>query len=580
MNSNNNPFDLNTIITRFIFKLKNRHSVPPTKAKFSKFLKLLIPLAIIYWLVLAINNSFILNLRVGLINFLIPIIVSCLIFGIIKLNKKYFFTGIGIIIFYFALIIFFSPLICTSAQRNLIGKVDEVSFSDQIQPVDLNQLPIVNEALAQTLADKKLGSIQGLGSQVTVGQMTLQSVDGKLFYVGPLEHSSFIKWLFNNGTPGYVMVSATNPNDTRLVTELNGKPIRLKYLESGYIFDSIKRYAYLKDPTCGLMDFTFELNDQGIPYWVVTRYTAAIGIDEQKIIGTEIINAETGETNIYNVQDTPKWVDRIQPKSVVVRHLDKWGELVHGIFNFSGRDKLKTTNGMNLIYNDNKCYFYTGLTSVGADQSLVGFTLTNTRTGKTIMYRTSGATEEAAMKSAEGKVQQFGYKATFPYLINIQNQPTYFMTLQDNTGLVKQYAMVNVKNYSTVAVGTTLQQTLNSYLEELSGSNISLQGSDKNHDNVEGTIKRIGLVITNGNSTYEVKLNDSDKIFSVPTSTSKDVAISQIGDKVKVSYINIGDNRYMLVNGFVNETLTPNQTLEQSKTENATSESSVSENLK
>lgn len=565
---NNNYDYFGQFIRSFILRVKNKDSSPAPKASFKGFLKLFIPLAIIYWLFLAINNDFILNLRLGLFNFILPIIASCIIYGFFKLNKKFIGTGVGILILYIILVIIFSPLISTQAQRNLIGKVDEVNFSDQIQPVDLNQLPVVNQALAQTLADKKLGSIQGLGSQVTVGTMTLQSVNGKLVYVGPLEPSSFIKWAFNDGTPGYVIVSATNPNDTQLVTELNGKPLKLKYLQSAYILDSIQRWAYLKDPTCGHMDFTFELNDEGVPYWVVTRYTAAIGIDEQKVIGTEIINAETGETKIYNVQDTPSWVDRIQPKSIITRHLNKWGELVHGIFNFSGRDKLQTTEGMNMIYNKGECYFYTGLTSVGADQSLVGFTLTNTRTGKTIMYKTSGATEEAAMQSAEGKVQQFGYKATFPYLINIQNQPTYFMTLQDATGLVKQYAMVNVKNYSIVAVGTTLQQTLNSYLEEISSNNISLQGSDKANSTISGTVSRIGLVIENGNSTYEVKLNDSDKIFSIPTSTSKDVALSQIGDKVNVNYINIGDNRYMLVNGFVNETLTPNAKMETKQTEN------------
>ncbi|MGL4848692.1 MAG: cell shape-determining protein [Clostridium sp.] len=562
---NNNKIDISDIILFLRQRFGKNISSEPKKAKFSGFLKLLIPLCLIYWLILALNNDFILNIKLGLFTFLLPVMVSLIIYGVLRLNKKYIFTGIGILIFYLILVIIFSPLISTKAQRNLIGSVSEVNFSDQIQPVDLNQLPVVDQALAQTLADKKLGSIQGLGSQVTVGTMTLQSVNGKLVYVGALEPSSFIKWLFNDGTPGYVVVSATNPNDTKLVTELNGKPLKLKYLQSGYILDNIQRWAYLKDPTCGHMDFTFELDDSGVPYWVVTRYTAAIGIDEQKVIGTEIINAETGETKVYNVQDTPKWVDRIQPKDIITRHLNKWGELVHGIFNFSGRDKLKTTDGMSMIYNNGECYFYTGLTSVGSDQSLVGFTLTNTRTGKTIMYKTSGATEEAAMKSAEGKVQQFGYKATFPYLINIQNQPTYFMTLQDNTGLVKQYAMVNVKNYSTVAVGTTLQQTLNSYLEDISNNNMSLQGSDKGHSTISGDISRIGLVVSNGNSTYEVKLNNSDKVFSVPTSTSKDVAITNVGDKVKIDYINIGDNRYMLVNGFLNETLTPNAKLKVKK---------------
>ena len=146
-------------------------------------------------------------------------------------------------------------------------------------------------------------------------------------------------------------------------------------------------------------DYTFELDDDGKPYWVITRYDNAIGFLEQKAIGTLIIDAQTGESNIYDIENTPEWVDRIQTMSYIKNYLNKWGELVHGVFNFSDKDKLVSTDGMNIIFNDDKCYYYTGITSVGSDESLVGFTLTNTRTGKTTMYKTSGATEYASMKS-------------------------------------------------------------------------------------------------------------------------------------------------------------------------------------
>lgn len=541
-----------------ILTKQNRNVDPAFRRKgpnLKGFIKLLVIIYVVYALILLLNNALIFNIRLGLVNLLIPIVLACLIHGIIGMRKKYIITAVVIVILFAILKIAGSPLISWKTQRNLIGPVKEVKFSDQIQPIDLNQLPTINKEFAAKLADKKLGSIQGLGSQVNIGNLTLQSINGQLFYVAPLEPSSFIKWLTNGGTPGYVKVSATNQNDVELVTELKGKPLDLKYLQGAYFFKNIERFAYFKDMTAAHTDFSFELNDEGEPFWVVTRYTHAIGIDEQKIIGTEIINAQTGETKIYNVSDTPKWVDRIQPESTIVRHLNKWGELVHGIFNFSGKDKLQTTDGMNLIYNDKESYYYTGMTSVGNDQGLVGFTLTNTRTGQTIMYKTSGATESAAMKSAEGKVQQFGYTATFPYLINIQNEPTYFMTLQDSNGMVKQYAMVNVKNYGTVAVGDTLKSTLNSYLQDINSTDMTLQGTDKEGKDITGKVSRIGLVISNNTSNYEIKLADSDKIFSVSTETSKDAALTEVGDEVKINYINVGDNRYMLVNGFENLTL-------------------------
>ncbi|MGL4992505.1 MAG: cell shape-determining protein [Sarcina sp.] len=540
------------LIAKFLLKFKNRE-----KKSFGikTFIIMLIIVYIIYGLALLINNALIFNVRLGIINFFIPIIFSCIVFGIISRRKKFIVFGIVILLLCILAKVICSPLVMWKAQRNLIGPVNEVKFSDQIQPIDLKQLPTINKEFAENLADKKLGSIQGLGSQVTIGNLVLQSVDGQLYYVAPLEPLSFVKWLFNGGTPGYVMVSATNQSDVKLVTEIDGKNLDLKYLEGAYWFKNIQRYAYFKDMFAGHTDFTFELNDKGEPFWVVTRYTAGVGIDEQKVIGTEIINAQTGQTEIYNVANTPKWVDRIQPEPMIIRHLNKWGELVHGIFNFSGRDKLKTTTGMNLIYNNDECYYYTGMTSVGNDEGLVGFTLTNTRTGQTTMYKTSGATESAAMKSAEGKVQQFKYTASFPYLINIQDQPTYFMSLLDASGIVKQYAMVNVKNYGIVAVGDTLQSTLNSYLQAINSTGMDIQGSDKNSIELTGKVQRIGLVINNGASTYELKLDDSNKIFSVPTQTSKDAALTDVGDQVKINYMNIGDNRYMLVNSFENLTL-------------------------
>ena len=180
------------------------------------------------------------------------------------------------------------------------------------------------------------------------------------------------------------------------------------------------------------------------------------------------MDAQTGASEVYSIEETPKWVDRIQPAAFIKNYIDKWGELVHGVFNFNDKDKLKSTDGMNLIYNNGECFYYTGITSVGNDEGLAGFTLTNTRNGKTTIYKTSGATEAASMKSAEGQVQQYRYSATFPYLINIQGEPTYFTTLKDSSGLVKQYALVDVKNYNTVGVGDTVQAALNKYVDVLS----------------------------------------------------------------------------------------------------------------
>lgn len=538
------------------------------QSKFSQYIKWLVLAYVAIGVFLLFQSKLILDFTLSSFLLVGPFVLCTIAYGVLTLNKKYIISGIGAGVLYVVALAVFSPLIMPKEHRNLIGNIEEVEFSSQIEHIDLKQLPTIDKQLAAKLADKKLGEIPSLGSQVTIGDLTLQSVAGQLYYVAPLEHSSLFKWLTNNeGTKGYIKVSATNQNDVQLITELNGQPIHLKYLESSYLFSDLDRAAYLRDMRAGHADYTFELDDEGNPYWVITRYDNAIGLTEQKAIGVLIIDAQTGKSNVYDIENTPQWVDRIQPAGYINNYLNKWGELVHGVFNFSDKDKLKTTQGMNIIFNDDKCYYYTGITSIGNDEGLVGFTLTDTRTGETTMYKTSGATEVASMQSAEGKVQQFGYSATFPYLINIQSEPTYFMTLKDSNGLVKQYAMVNVKNYSTVAVGDSLQTTLNRYIEALTNTNISLEGSNS-EEVLEGEVERIGLVLKEGSSIYDIKIKGLDNIFSVSTESSREAALTKVGDKVSLKFIKVGDGKYIITNSFENLSLKDNK-VESSSVENS-----------
>lgn len=526
-----------------------------TKGNLSRFIKILIAAYLIVGILVFFNGSLVLDLSLNALTITGVFVICTLGYGFFIRNKKYMITAFAVAAVYVAVAIVCSPVANYKAHRNLIGNIEEVDFSSEIKYIDLNQLPTIDKELAGKLADKKLGEIASLGSQVTVGELHLQSINGELYYVAPLEHSSFLKWLTNReGTEGYIKVSATNQNDVELVTELNGEPVNIKYLDSAYLFSDLRLASYLRDLKAGHTDYTFELDDTGRPYWVVTRYDNAIGISEAKAIGVLVMDAQTGQAEVYDIENAPKWIDRIQPKSFMNRYINKWGELVHGVFNFTDKDKLTTTSGMNIIYNDDLCYYYTGITSVGSDESLVGFTLTNTRTGETKLYKTSGATENASMKSAEGKVQQYGYTATFPYLINIQNEPTYFMTLKDSNGLVKQYAMVNVKNYNTVGVGDTLQGTLNKYLEGLTNTSISLEGGNK-QEVITGEVERIGVVIKDGTSIYDMKLKDNDNIFQVSTETARDAALTTVGDSVEMNFIKVGSSRYIIVNSFINNSL-------------------------
>lgn len=545
MEGNFHEDKLNEILSQ-IFGRFHRDNHIRKKGSVRGFLKGLFITYLIMAIVLFIEGKLILDFTISAPFIIIPFAIVAIAYGILNSMKTLRSLGVILLLLFIAANIVFSPIVSYKKHRNLIGTVEEVEFSEEIEPIDLSQLPTIDKELANKLADKKLGEIPSLGSQVTIGELHLQSINNELYYVAPLEHSSFIKWITNRGgTSGYIKVSATNQNDVQLVTELNGEPLKIKYLDSSYILSYLRRAAYFRDMGAGHTDFTFEIDDEGRPYWVITRYDTAVGLSERKAIGTLIMDAQTGESNVYSLEDTPTWVDIIQPATFIKNYVDKWGELVHGVFNFNDKDKLKSTDGMNLIYNNGECYYYTGITSVGNDEGLVGFTLTNTRSGKTTIYKTAGAIESASMKSAEGQVQQYGYSATFPYLINIQGEPTYFTTLKDSSGLVKQYALVDVKNYNTVGVGDTVQAALNKYVDVLSNNNISLDGSSAK-ETIEGEIERIGMVVKDGTSIYDIKLKDQENIFSISTETIREAALLREGDRVSVTYINSKANKYII----------------------------------
>lgn len=475
-----------------------------------------------------------------------------------KTNKKektnfYIRTGIcatiGFLLVVVGTFVTTSKMFNHEKYRALAGEVQTHDFTKDIETVDLKKLPIINEELAKNLADKKLGEIPSLGSTATVGDLTLQRVNDDLYYVGPIEHTGFFKWHKNKTTPGYIKVNATKENDVELITEVNGEKLNLKYLGSSYFGSNIERYAYKNYKKNGLTDFSFEIDDEGKPYWVISIYEKTIGISGNKAIGTLIIDSQTGETKEYSIEETPSWVDRIQPKIIMQENLENWGELVKGVFNFSKTDMLTLTDGMSVLYNGDDCYYYTGVTSVGGDESLVGFFLTNTRTGETTMFKTSGATESAAISSAEGMVQAEGYKGTFPVLINIQNEPTYFLTLLDNKGLIKKYAFVNVKNYNTVAVGDTIKQAHSKYVSSLGRDTSSNLDANTEIKELEGVVNKIGMFINNGATYYMLKVDKLDIKFVVPTDIATEVCIVEKGDKVKLTYIP-NETKDITVNSF------------------------------
>ena len=460
-------------------------------------------------------------------------------------NKTNFKIAIGILAIAVVLPTLAStPIIRAKAYRNLLGTVKESEFTKDVSPVNVNEIRIVDEEMAMKLGDKKLGEVPAIGSVSKLGKFHIQKVGEKLYWVAPLVHRDFIKWVTNmSGTNGYVMVSANDPQDVKLVQKANGEDIKIVYQPDAYILQDLHRHVYINGGMSkGMADYTLEIDDNGKPYWVVSLYEHKVGFGGANVNGTAIVDAKTGETKFYSIKDTPEWVDRIQPESFVVDQINSWGVYVNGFINsvISEKGVLKATEGTSLVYGeDNKSYWYTGITSAGGDESTIGFMLVDSRTKEAKLYKQPGATEMAAMKSAEGSVQEKNYEATFPVMYNILGQPTYVSSLKDKAGLVKRVVFVSVEDYNIVGVGRDKAEAMKNYKDALEsgGSSLEIDESDEFDKELEGTVKRIAADTKNGNTVYYLTLDtDEGNIFYATSKISKELPLTKEGDKIKITF--------------------------------------------
>lgn len=436
-------------------------------------------------------------------------------------------------------------LVHADEYRSLIGEIKQTEFTSNIQAIAPNQMLIVDKEIAQRIGSKELGSDPGLGSRAELGEFTLQPVDGKLYWIAPLIHSGFWKWnsFGDQGTPGYVRVSATNQEDYALVrTTQDGKDIHIVYQTGAYFGKDLERHIYTNGYRSKLYkEYQFEVDDNWNPYWTVTLYENKIGFNGGDAVGVLVVQPETGEIKSYSVKDAPAWVDRIQPADFVSDQVDDWGEYVHGYWNWSNRDVLRVAENSSLVLGaDGHSYFYYGLTSSGNDQSTVGFVMVDTRSKQAHWFKQAGATEDAAKKSAEGKVQQMGYVGSDGITYNIEGYPTYEFLLKDKAGLMKQIALVNVHDHTIVGVGESRHEAMRDYHDQLTnrGNAVGASTSDMDKIKIRSVVSRFASEVVKGNTYYYFVLAKSpSKLFTSGSSLSDELPLTKEGDVVSISYI-------------------------------------------
>lgn len=430
-----------------------------------------------------------------------------------------------------------SPIINAKKYQKLLA-VEEGEFTKDIEELSFDQIPLLDRESAQILGNRKMGSMSDMVSQFEVDEIYSQiNYQDRPVRVSPLRYANLIKWFTNRkeGIPAYIRIDMASQS-TELVKLKEG----MKYSTSEHFGRNIYRHLRFAHPTYIYGELSFEINDDGIPYWIAPVKKFNIGLFGGETVGRVVLcNAITGELEDYAIDEVPAWIDRAYSADLLIQLYDYYGALKHGFFNsvLSQKDCLKTTNGYNYLAIDDDVWVYTGVTSVNSDQSNVGFVLMNQRTMETKYYPIEGAIEDSAMDSAEGQVQNLKYVATFPLLLNISGEPTYFIALKDDAGLVKKYAMVNVQKYQLVAIGDTVSACEEDYNKLLLTNGVKEAEKDTREVlTAEGVITRIAQGVVEGNSHYYIMIEGSEEIFDVSVVDFIDIIKYEVGDTVKIEY--------------------------------------------
>ena len=454
------------------------------------------------------------------------------------LFKTAFVCTVILVVLYVAGNILSSPVINASKYQQLL-KVETRNFTDDIKEVSYDKIPLLDKDSASIIGTRVMGTMVDMVSQYEVDDMYSQiNYKEKPVRVTPLRYGNLIKWFTNhkNGIPAYIRIDMTT-QEAECVRLTEG----IKYSKSDNFSRYIYRHLRFAYPTYIFDDINFEIDDNGTPYWVCPVKKYNIGLFGGQTVGRVVLcNAVTGEMTDYSVDEVPTWVDKVYSAELLIDLYDYNGSLKHGFINsvLSQKDCLKTTDGYNYIALEDDVWVYTGITSVGQDNSNVGFVLMNQRTMETRYYEVSGAEEYSAMDSAKGRVQNLGYTATFPLIINISGQPTYFMALKDGAGLVKSYAMLNIEKYQNVAIGDSVLQCESNYIKLLKDNGIveEQQPEVKETKKVKDIISKIMPVVIDGNTHMYIMLSQNDSIYDLDVSKYVDIIKYSEGMEITLEY--------------------------------------------
>lgn len=452
-------------------------------------------------------------------------------------------TGGLLVLFFVIRFLVTSPILHHEAYLQLLGKESASDFSQTLPPIDISQAPLVSSDMALQAMQKRMSEVASIGSQVTVGTPVKQLVQGKLVWVAFMEHRGFTKWWSDGATPGYLTVSAHDPSDVKVVMELHGKPMKLRYLLSAYFGDEVERHAYSSGyRTVGLTNFEPEIDDEGNPYYVGTTFDHKIGFAGGEATGVVVVNAITGEVKGYSLTNVPAWVDRIQPEEFIEEQMADRGEYINGWFNPSDEGRMRVDGTLDLVYGSNgRPYWVGGMAALGTNKGLSGFYFVDSRTKAVHYLKAPSVSQETAGHAVENVNPEKHYSATNPLPFLVNGIPTYVMALRDTQGVSRAFGMVDMRNNQVIGVADTLAATVRTYMSKRSANGSeAIIGVEAKNLTLHGKVVRIASEYRNNQTMYYVTIQVGEKIlgniFTGSSDLSEELVLTKKDDNVVITY--------------------------------------------
>lgn len=428
-----------------------------------------------------------------------------------------------------------SPLFMSKSYSERIDIDSSSEFTEDIEEVNFNSLPLLDKNSSSKLGDRVMGQMSELVSQFEVSSLYTQiNYNNDIVRVTPLEYADVIKYFTNrkDGVKGYIKVNSVSGR-----TELVKLDKGMKYMPSALFNEKLSRKLRFSYPTKIFGKISFEIDNDGNPYWIVPTLTYTAVELKEEVEGVIIFNPIDGSSKYYDVNDVPTWVDQVYDADLIIEQVDDWGMYKKGFINslIGQKGVVQTTEGYNYTIQNDDVYLYTGITSINSDESNIGFILTNLRTKETKFYNVPGAEEYSAMDSAKGQVQQMNYTSSFPLLINLNDRATYLISLKDNAGLVKMYAFVDVEDYQKVVVTDSslgIEEAARNYL-----ANVDINSDGNLSKEKEITIREINAAIMDG-VTYYYIVDTSGAKYKVSIKANENLLpFLKSNDRVNINYL-------------------------------------------